>query len=202
MVLVERGTVAGNSRRPLILTLDVQGQPYRWVSWQLAVIYYARDQVAWSAGDNEFTIHGGMRRATGCRSVITANSIIAIRGKALTQRALHQTPPLSNRELFHRDRQICGYCGAHHSANKLTRDHVMPVSQGGRDIWMNVVTACRPCNQRKGGRTPEQAHMQLLYAPYVPNKAEFLILSNRNILVDQMDFLARHVSRQSRVLLG
>ncbi|WP_374402330.1 HNH endonuclease [Niveibacterium sp.] len=142
MILVERGTVAGNSRRPLILTLDVHGQPFRWVSWQHAVIYYARDQVAWSAGDNEFMIHGGMRRDTGLRSVITANSIIAIRGKALSQRALQQVPPLSNRELFHRDRQVCGYCGTHLPAGKLTRDHVLPVSQGGRDIWMNVVTAC------------------------------------------------------------
>ncbi len=143
MILVERGTVAGNSRRPLILTLDVHGQPFRWVSWQHAVIYYARDQVAWSAGDNEFMIQGGMRRDTGLRSVITANSITAIRGKALSQRALQQVPPLSNRELFHRDRQVCGYCGTHLPAGKLTRDHVLPVSQGGRDIWMNVVTACK-----------------------------------------------------------
>ena len=75
----------------------------------------------------------------------------------------------------------------------------MPVSQGGRDIWMNVVTACRHCNQRKSGRTPEQAGMELLYAPYVPNKAEYLILCNRNILADQMDFLAQHVSAHSRL---
>jgi 5-methylcytosine-specific restriction endonuclease McrA len=66
---------------------------------------------------------------------------------------------------------------------------------------MNVVTACRGCNQRKSGRTPEEARMQLLYAPYVPNKAEYLILSNRQILADQMDFLAQHVTSQSRVRL-
>jgi 5-methylcytosine-specific restriction endonuclease McrA len=47
---------------------------------------------------------------------------------------------------------------------------------------MNVVTACRHCNQKKSGRTPEEAKMELLYAPYVPNKAEYLILSNRSIL--------------------
>jgi 5-methylcytosine-specific restriction endonuclease McrA len=76
---------------------------------------------------------------------------------------------------------------------------VLPVSQGGRDTWMNVVTACRHCNQTKSGRTPEQARMELVYAPYVPNKAEYLILCNRNILADQMDFLARHVPSQSRV---
>ena len=66
---------------------------------------------------------------------------------------------------------------------------------------MNVVTACRGCNQLKSGRTPEQAGMELLYAPYVPNKAEYLILCNRHILADQMDFLARHVPSISRVRL-
>ena len=40
--------------------------------------------------------------------------------------------------------------------------------------------------------------MALLYTPYVPNKAEFLILSNRNILADQMDFLLQHLPQQSR----
>jgi 5-methylcytosine-specific restriction endonuclease McrA len=77
----------------------------------------------------------------------------------------------------------------------------VPVVQGGRDTWMNVVTACRGCNQRKSGRTPEEAGMELLYAPYVPNKAEYLILCNRQILVDQMDFLARQLPSQSRIRL-
>jgi hypothetical protein len=43
--------------------------------------------------------------------------------------------------------------------------------------------------------------MHLMYAPYVPNKAEYLILCNRHILADQMDFLARHLPTQSRVIL-
>jgi len=64
---------------------------------------------------------------------------------------------------------------------------------------MNVVTACRACNQRKGNRTPEEAHMHLLYAPYVPNRAEFLILANRRILADQMEFLLASVPRSSRL---
>ena len=64
---------------------------------------------------------------------------------------------------------------------------------------MNVVTACRSCNQRKDNRRPEEANMTLLYAPYVPNKAEYLILSNRNILVDQMDFLLQHLPQKSRI---
>ncbi|MCK9285588.1 MAG: HNH endonuclease [Rhodocyclaceae bacterium] len=184
---------------PLILTLDQHGVPHRWVSWQHACFYYARNQVAWVVGENSFVIHGGINRITGLRSEIQANSIIAIRGKALAGKSLHQVPPLTNRELFHRDRHICAYCGEELSSSRLTRDHINPVSQGGRDTWMNVVAACRGCNQYKSGRTPEQAGMELLYAPYVPNKAEYLILCNRNILADQMDFLARHVSAQSRL---
>lgn len=187
---------------PLILTLDQYGVPHRWVSWQHACFYYAKDQVAWVAGERIFTFHGGLNRLTGRRSEISANSIIAIRGKALSNKTLFQVPPLDNRELFHRDRHMCAYCAAMLPGARLTRDHVVPVSQGGRDTWMNVVTACRPCNQRKSGRTPEQAHMPLLYAPYVPNKAEYLILCNRNILADQMDFLTQHVSAQSRLLIA
>lgn len=190
----------GRAQHPWILTLDMHGQPHRWVSWQAACHYYALDMVAWTAGDCHFRFFGGISRATGARSEITANSIIAIRGRALRASALTAVPPLSNRELFHRDRQICAYCGDQLPGSHLTRDHVVPVSQGGRDIWMNVVTACRGCNQRKSGRTPEQARMALLYTPYVPNKAEYLILCNRHILADQMDFLTRHLPRQSRLL--
>jgi len=58
---------------------------------------------------------------------------------------------------------------------------------------------CRACNHRKGPRTPEQARMPLLYAPYVPSIWEDFILRNRRILVDQMEFLRMHVPRGSRL---
>lgn len=192
------GSTSDQGGRPLILTLDAHGHPNRWVTWQHALFYYAKDLVAWDAGDARFTFYGGICRSTGHRSSIVASSIIAIKGKVLSSRHLLQIPPLTNRELFHRDRQMCAYCGYEMPATRLTRDHIQPQSQGGADSWMNVVTACRNCNQRKGGRTPEQARMMLLYAPYIPNKAEYLILSNRNIFADQMDFLARHLSATSR----
>jgi len=184
---------------PLILTLDTHGVPHRWITWQHACYYYAKDQVAWNMGELAFTVFGGMNRATGVRSSITANSIIAIKGKAMAMKAFSQVPPLNNRELFHRDRQICAYCGGMFPISRLTRDHVVPFSRGGRDMWMNVVTACRSCNERKSDCTPERAGMELLYLPYVPNRAEYLILTNRRILVDQMEFLTQHVPAQSRL---
>jgi hypothetical protein len=186
------------SRHPWILTLDINGRPHRWVSWQAACTYHARDMVAWSAGEQAFRIFGGTSRSTGERSSISTHSIIAIKGRALRPASFRQVPPLSNRELFRRDRHTCAYCGTRLAGGQLTRDHIEPVSRGGKDVWMNVVTACRHCNQKKDNRRPEQAGMALLYAPYVPNKAEFLILSNRNILADQMDFLLQHLPEQSR----
>jgi len=184
---------------PLILSLDAHGVPHRWISWQQACFYYAKNLVAWTLGERTFTFYGGISRATGSRSSITAHSIIAIKGKAHAAKGFNQVPPLNNRELFRRDRHTCAYCGGEYSFFRLTRDHVVPLSRGGRDTWMNVVTACRTCNQKKGSRTPEEAHMQLLYAPYVPNRAEFLILANRRILADQMEFLRQHVSANSRI---
>ena len=183
---------------PLILTLDMHGVPHRWVTWQHACFYHARDLVAWTAGREQFTFRGGISRATGSRSSITTHSIIAIRGKAYAARGYNQIPPLNNRELFRRDRHICAYCGGNFGSIRLTRDHIKPISQGGVDIWMNVVTACRACNERKSARTPEASGMELLYLPYIPNKAEFLILSNRHILADQMEFLSMHLSAHSR----
>src|SRR5579864_4494250 len=94
-----------NSRRhrmageiPLILTLDNHGVPHRWVTWQQACFYYAKNLVAWTLGDREFTFHGGISRATGKRSSITAHSIIAIDRKAMAMKGFNQVPPLNTRE--------------------------------------------------------------------------------------------------------
>src|SRR5690606_22139725 len=70
----------------------------------------------------------------------------------------------------------------------LTRDHITPISIGGRDSWMNVVTACRRCNNHKGGRTPEQAGMQLVAGPFTPTYAEYISLKGRRGLADQMAY--------------
>ena len=151
-----------------MLTLDTHGVPHRWITWQHACFYYAKDQVAWTLGEHAFTVYGGTNRLTGDRSEITASSIIAVKGKAMAMKSFNQVPPLNNRELFHRDRQICAYCAESLPSTKLTRDHIKPFSKGGKDTWMNVVTACRACNERKSDRTPEGAGMELVYLPYVP----------------------------------
>ena len=75
-------------------------------------------------------------------------------------------PPAFTRfNLFLRDAFACQYCG---SDTELTFDHVIPRAQGGRTMWENVATACAPCNLRKGGRTPGEAHMQIQREPIRP----------------------------------
>uniref|UniRef100_UPI003564DCAE HNH endonuclease n=1 Tax=Hydrogenophaga sp. TaxID=1904254 RepID=UPI003564DCAE len=108
-------------------------------------------------------------------------------------------PTLTNSKLFSRDRNVCAYCGGHLHEDELTREHIIPFGQNGLDLWMNVVTACRSCNHRKGNRTPEQANMPLLYTPYVPSLWEDFILRNRRILADQMEFLMSHLPKTSRL---
>jgi 5-methylcytosine-specific restriction endonuclease McrA len=84
--------------------------------------------------------------------------------------------PCSRRGIFARDRETCQYCGCQPGRSLLTMDHVVPRSQGGTTNWENVVTACRECNHRKGGRTPEQANMILLTTPRQPQYVAFALL--------------------------
>jgi 5-methylcytosine-specific restriction endonuclease McrA len=64
-----------------------------------------------------------------------------------------------------RDHYRCQFCGKRGSAFDLTLDHILPKSRGGRTVAENLVTACQVCNNRKGGRTPEEARMPLLTNP-------------------------------------
>ena len=109
---------------------------------------------------------------------------------------------MTNRELFLRDANLCMYCGNKFRTTSLTRDHVVPLSKGGKDLWSNVVTACRNCNIRKGSRTPEKSYMPLIAIPYIPNWAEYLALSNRRILADQMEFLKTQFSGRKISFIG
>ncbi len=65
---------------------------------------------------------------------------------------------------------------------------------------MNVVTACSSCNHKEGGKSLKESGMELRYVPYEPNHYESLILQNRNILADQMDYLISGVPKHSRIL--
>jgi len=85
--------------------------------------------------------------------------------------------PLTRRTIMMRDSYTCQYCGARPAKAELTIDHVLPKVRGGRTAWENVVCACKPCNLRKGSRTPEEANMRLLAEPERPRFVALVLLS-------------------------
>ena len=85
---------------------------------------------------------------------------------------LNRRPAFTRFNVFLRDRFACQYCGSGFAAEDLTFDHVVPRSRGGRTIWGNVVTACAPCNLRKGHRLPKLASMHPLRKPGPPTNRQ------------------------------
>ena len=178
-----------------ILRLNKAGIPVSWLTREETATLLVKNQIIWTLGNTVMEIRGGYNRS-GIQSILKLPSIVACEGK------LHQEnfdPPLENKFLFRRDKNICLYCGVKFSVLELSRDHVTPLSKGGYDVWTNVVTSCRRCNNRKADRMPEDARMELLAIPFVPNQYEFLYLSNRNVLADQMEFLSARFSRHIKL---
>ena len=158
--------------------------------------------------------------ATGLIGAATAQKFIDA-GYGVVGLDVNETPPLTDANF----RYVCTdvvlekmtlvldelnptaiiHCAAHPGGKSfeerlLTRDHVIPLSKGGKDHWMNVVSACRRCNQFKGNKLLDDTHLELLALPYTPNHAEYLALINSHrIRSDQMEFLRPSFSRQSRL---
>ena len=88
-----------------------------------------------------------------------------IRLKMNSAERIWKTPPVNRRELLRRDQHQCQYCGC---KKRLTIDHVIPRSKGGKHTWENVVIACESCNCKKSDRTPKEAGITLLTKPKPP----------------------------------
>lgn len=103
----------------------------------------------------------------------------------------------NSRNVVLRDRACC-YCGAVPKTPKgtldfsvLTFDHVIPKarSQNGKvfspwrkgwipvTCWDNAVCACRPCNQLKRDRTPQEAGFKMRWTPRSPTPTDILRIS-------------------------
>ena len=141
-----------NNCPALVLNADFRPLSYFPLSiwtWQDAVKAVISDRVS-VLSEYETEVHSPS-------FTMALPSVIALRDYIRPSRQ----PAFTRFNVFLRDKLTCQYCGTSFNAQELTFDHVVPRSQGGRTTWENVVTACSPCNLRKGGRTPEQAHMPL-----------------------------------------
>lgn len=82
---------------------------------------------------------------------------------------------LSREAILKRDNYTCQYCKQKMSVRKLTVDHILPRSRGGKREWVNLVCCCFSCNQKKGNRTPKEAGMSLLNKPKKPTHVAQLL---------------------------
>ncbi len=174
-----------------ILRLDLSGNPTAWLTRESAAMLYAKELVVWELGNRISVMVGGVNRS-GIRSSLSLSPVIATQGNVGNHP--RRTRTLTNTALFRRDNHRCLYCGNLFGRGQLTRDHVVPRAQGGKDVWENVVAACRRCNHVKADRTPDQATMPLLAIPFRPNNYEAMFLANRTILGDQMAYLEKQFS--------
>ncbi len=82
--------------------------------------------------------------------------------------------PYSKKNVLVRDRFTCAYCGE--KSKKLTIDHVIPRSRGGKTDFDNCVACCKKCNDKKAARTLREAGMTLGKRPFQPTISEFMRL--------------------------
>jgi len=182
-----------------VLQLDITGLPQAWISVEHAACLVATGSVVWSAGERPLAVlRGGVNTATGRQSMLAVPPIVALRGASRIN-LFDQTPAFGKGKLIKRDRHTCAYCGAVQDHRALTVDHIVPASRGGLLSWMNTVAACRACNSFKADRTPDEARMPLLFAPFVPSRFEDFILKGRHIRADVHDWLAARLPKGSRL---
>ena len=144
------------------LLLNATFEPLKVVHWQKAV-------TLWCQGKVEIIAHHDREVRAVSFSFKMPSVIRLLRYVRIKQR--FDYVPFSRANIYARDEYKCQYCARAHPTTDLTFDHVVPVSQGGRKDWENIVTCCVSCNRRKGGRTPSEAGMMLVRQPRRPNAA-------------------------------
>ena len=140
------------------------------VNWKRAICLIAKGKVE--------VVKDSRRTVRSCSG--TELKVPAVMRLIKLIRTIYRTRvTFTKKNVFIRDRFKCAYCGAR--GEKLSIDHIIPKSRGGKMTFENCVAACRPCNLKKGGRTPSEARMYLKFRPYQPTISEFLRLKFENL---------------------
>ena len=138
----------------MTLKLDSAYKPVGIVSW--------RDALVLVINEKAYAVEVYETYVRSAREIFQLPSVIALK-RFVNINFLR--PVCSRKNIILRDGNICQYCGKEFHSDDLPMDHVVPKAKGGKKSWKNIVTACKPCNQKKGSRTPDQAGMRLLREP-------------------------------------
>ena len=142
------------------LLLNASYEPLKVVHWQKAITLWCQGKV------EVIAVHD--REIRSVSFTFRLPSVIRLLRFVKIKRRFDYVP-FSRENIYTRDGDTCQYCNQVFSRAELTFDHVVPVAQGGRKDWENIVTCCVDCNRRKGGRTPAEAGMHLVKVPRRPD---------------------------------
>lgn len=146
------------------------------VNWKRAICLIVKGKVE--------VLKYSKRVLKNCDGSVIMRIPLVIRLIKLIRTIYRNKVPFSKKNVFIRDGMECVYCGT--KTSRLTIDHVIPASRGGKTDFDNCVAACRPCNNRKGRRTPSEAKMFLVRRPYTPTISEFLRLKMKQLKLDDL----------------
>jgi 5-methylcytosine-specific restriction endonuclease McrA len=144
------------------LVLNATYEPLSVVSARRAICLVLCDKAEVVVEETDSMIHSER---------LSFASPLVIRLRYVVKVPYHRNTTMSRRAVFARDHHRCGYCGG--AADSI--DHVMPRSRGGKNVWENVIAACRGCNLRKRDRTPEEAGMKLSSIPHAPREMSWIM---------------------------
>ena len=145
------------------LVLSSAYQPMHHVRWQDAISM-------WFAGRVEIVSVYEDRFIRTVDEIFNVPSIVRFVGNVIKKFRFNRAVKFSRENVFIRDEGRCQYCSKHLTKQNFTLDHIKPVSQGGKKVWHNIVTCCKPCNQKKGNKTLKQSGMKLLREPSIPKE--------------------------------
>jgi 5-methylcytosine-specific restriction endonuclease McrA len=140
------------------LILNASYEPLKVVDWQRAITLWCQGKVEiLEEHDREVR---AVTFSFKLPSVVRLLQMVRLRKRPVVQ--------FTRANIYQRDEFTCQYCAVTFEPEDLTFDHVVPVAQGGRRGWDNIVTACEPCNRKKASRTPAEAGLTLLKTPRRP----------------------------------
>jgi 5-methylcytosine-specific restriction endonuclease McrA len=160
------------------LLLNSDAQPVSWLplstlTWQDAIKYMVLEKAAVLEWHENWTVH-----SANWETNVPAVMMLTEYMKPKT------TIRFSKSNVFLRDRYSCAYCGDRLEKRDCTLDHILPMSHGGKTTFENCVTACSPCNSRKGND-------RKIVPSFRPHKPDFWELVNKR---KQQPFNVRHDS--------
>ena len=153
------------------LLLNADYTPLKIISWKKAIIWslkYNQDYnfaIQIIAYHEDRYIQGSSDKKYGVPAVAITKKYFNVFNRSIN---------FSRTNLYIRDDYTCQYCGNQLNVSQLTYDHVIPKSRflhnkSSSTNWKNIVTACRPCNHKKGNKTPKEAGMKLIKDPIAPS---------------------------------